>query len=234
MRYQELNEKPKTSNIIKHKGKFRSEEDIMNLLKTNCKEIISIYQKTGKFLWRGIRGVDDMVRINIWKDRQPLQLKKEIHDATNNALTELGLIAHRGNSIFVSPDVGVAGTWGSRYVIFPRDGFKYTWFENVPANNYVFNEISGLNVRYKYAVEDNPDLSLEDFYKEEISKLGPTDNNISQAISEGKEVLIAGDWYYAFSKPYAERIGKWFEIVEKDDEEETEWERHRRLYPEDD
>ena len=139
--YEILNEKRlkpgKIQKIKAKKGPF--EEKYAPLLLRDCKQIIRAYKKANhdfkgvrslshaKCLFRGTNRKPEayigMPRV----DRNPKDTSKLMHNQINMLLTRAGFEATRANSIFVSSNIGQVEDYGTAYIIFPLDGFKFTW-----------------------------------------------------------------------------------------------------------
>lgn len=106
------------------------EDQIKNTIDTHCSEIMKIYKQTQKVLYRGISGADRKPISFISQsreDRRPMSTNQPQHDAINNKLKETGFKARRDNSIFCYSDRLYTGLYGSPYVIFPLNGFNFTY-----------------------------------------------------------------------------------------------------------
>lgn len=123
-------------------------DETINKIKNECSDIINLYNTHSKFLYRGESiarkyGPKSIYAASIRTDRKPVEMDEEYHNEINDSLQRLGLTAHRGNSIFCTRNVSDARTWGRTCVIFPKNGFKYTWFANFDdSDSYVYD---GLN-----------------------------------------------------------------------------------------
>jgi len=217
MRYQELTESPTSTPLD-----VSSHKEIAHILNTECSDIIKAYKQTGKFLWRGIKGVNDsIVKSTIDKNRRPLEMSGEVHDATNEALTDLGFKAHRGNSIFTTPNINTTDSWGAPFVVFPKNGFEYTWFaEETIGDGYVYHRLNDIRYDAKeyYSQEglnqtdSDWDFFLIDYFRKRIPELEPTNKNIVEALNKDAEVLITGDYYYAVDETMSKYIDRWVGI----------------------
>lgn len=110
-------------------------DNLFKALAKHCKEIIKVYKELNKntfnkqkFLYRGIRASDDALYGKPFEARKPKDSNADLHELVNGTIKDLGLEANRENAMFVTGDRGQAGGYGnSLYVMFPVDGFKFTW-----------------------------------------------------------------------------------------------------------
>jgi hypothetical protein len=137
----------------------KKEEKIVEILQSNCKEIISVYKKANpdpnkkpKVLFRGESSNVDFFKNSIRAKREPLFLSPTIHNATIEASNNLGLEANRENAIFCAVKE-VADAWGSSlYIIFPVDGYGSTWFKKKFfvrfQKTYMFDIFDGADINF--------------------------------------------------------------------------------------
>lgn len=113
-------------------------DNLFKALAKHCKEIIKVYKELNrnnfareKFLFRGIKSSDDAVYGKPFEARKPKDSNRDLHDLVNGTINNLGFEANRENAMFVSGDRGQASNYGSLYIMFPMDGFKFTWSKTV-------------------------------------------------------------------------------------------------------
>jgi hypothetical protein len=212
-------------------------EIITKALHKDCKQIISIYKKTipqktkviknMNALWRGEGTEVNFYKNSIWQKRYPLWLPKFIHDVSIKAFNDLKLDANRENSIFCGK-FEVAANWGRAcYMIFPIDGFKYTWFNksvDLGYDNYYMYDILKDSLR-KYLKPEKPlhysehDLrdaqkdkdfikNYTDFVKDIIKDFDPKNTNLDAGLNKKSvtEYLISGKSYYGINSNLIESI----------------------------
>jgi hypothetical protein len=113
--------------------------NLFKALAKNCKEIIKVYKELnrnefsrGKFLYRGIRSSDDALYGKPFDARKPKDSNRDLHELVNGTINKLGFTANRENSMFVTGDRSQASGYGnSLYIMFPIDGFTFTWSQTV-------------------------------------------------------------------------------------------------------
>ena len=110
-----------------------------NGLMKNCKQILAVYKMLNKdldtkntddmkFLFRGIKGQSsDALYGKPFLDRKPKDSPRAADMIFNLAMKEAGFDARRNNSSFVSGSDSHAGGYGNLYIMFPVDGFSFTW-----------------------------------------------------------------------------------------------------------
>lgn len=113
-------------------------DNMFKALAKHCKDIIKVYKELNRnnfdrerFLFRGIKSSDDAVFGKPFEARKPKDSNRELHDLVNGTISNLGLDANRENAMFVSGDRSQASNYGSLYIMFPKDGFKFTWSKTV-------------------------------------------------------------------------------------------------------
>jgi hypothetical protein len=111
------------------------EDRIVRFIKTNCTDILQIY-KDHDFLYRGIHSVEPILFGKEVKNRMPVDSNEKASELLDSALSKVGFTALRSNSIFCTSDKLIASNYsndhdktnhGKVYVIFPLNGFSYTW-----------------------------------------------------------------------------------------------------------
>lgn len=114
-------------------------DNLFKALAKNCKEIIKVYKELNrnnfereKFLFRGIRSSDDALYGKPFEARKPKDSSLELHELVNGTINSLGFTANRENAMFVTGDRSQASGYGhSLYIMFPVDGFTFTWSKTV-------------------------------------------------------------------------------------------------------
>lgn len=114
-------------------------DNLFKALAKNCKEIIKVYKELNrnnfdreKFLFRGIRSSDDALYGKPFESRKPKDSNRDLHELVNGTIKQLGFEANRENAMFVTGDRSQASGYGnSLYIMFPVDGFTFTWSRTV-------------------------------------------------------------------------------------------------------
>lgn len=114
--------------------------NLFKALHKNCQQIIKVYQQLNgnsssdqkRFMYRGIKSRADALYGKPFTARAPKDSNSELHHLLNNAMKDAGLDARRDNAMFVSGDVDQASGYGSDvYILFPVDGFTFTWSREI-------------------------------------------------------------------------------------------------------
>jgi hypothetical protein len=111
---------------------LRPDEDKFNtawerLIVPNCSDIIGVYRNAEEFLFRGMKDKPDFFREMSRNDRKPKDSSKDISTMFDKMLAANGMTALRGNSIFAISDRGHTTDFGDPYIIFPVNGFDFTY-----------------------------------------------------------------------------------------------------------
>lgn len=168
---------------------FKGYNDLLLYLKKECSEILNLYKSSNdKFLLRGISSSKnyDIVKYRIRPDRKPSFMDEKTHNIVNNVITDLGGVAHRGNSIFCTTLDGVASTWGKNYIVFPINGFNVTYFSKFDGP-YMYNKL----------ITSDANAIKNMFLKYDISF---DKNSMFSSENVNTEYLIQCDYYYGISQ----------------------------------
>lgn len=188
-------------------------EEFMDILEEECSTIWNMYKRTG-FLYRGIQDYDDLIVKSIRSDRNPTDLDPIRHNLSIEAYKKLGIAAHRGNSIFCSTDLEVAEAWGDTYIVFPTDPFKFSYLANW--YSYAEKHLAELGsaipegniTKYPYFMFTymiDGKTTVDDLAAI-LQEAGLSSTGLPMAISQGLEVLITGQKYYAVSTTYEAEV----------------------------
>jgi len=173
----------------------------ISLIKSSCGIALKAFLVTGDFLSRGIDSGPDITSITSQiftarprTDRQPSGLTKMKHKNLDVILSKLGFTALRRNSISCTSNPSAAEEFGDIFVIFPFDGFSFTWSKTI-------DDIGSMQY---YKEDNNGDAlfdALDDFEPGEISdefvrkfnaKYKFTNQNFVAALKSGHEIAING------------------------------------------
>ena len=174
---------------------------LANVIETNCGQMLAVYRKTNKILWRGIDSSSTAIVANIRPDRMPVEMPLKAHNRLKLVFDYLGLKANRSNSIFCTVSADTAADWGRQYVIFVKDGWLGTVWQSIP-DVYFFDEVYNAATDPKF-YNDIPGLA------EAIKELHPlvvTPDNLDGVLYEDfKDILITGTSYIGLrygTEPY--------------------------------
>lgn len=103
-------------------------QHLAQLLKTQCGDYLDIFSNAGKVLYRGTDpGLPQAFSGRSRDDRKPKDSNPTAHRLVDIALTELGIAARRGNSLFTTSDQNLAAEFGVIYIIIPKNSAVYSW-----------------------------------------------------------------------------------------------------------
>lgn len=110
-------------------------DNVFKAIAKNCKQIVKVYKELNRnsfnrerFMYRGIRSSSDALYGKPFDARKPKDSNEKLHNLVNDTIKNLGFDANRENAMFMTGDRSQAGGYGnSLYVMFPVDGFTYTW-----------------------------------------------------------------------------------------------------------
>jgi len=112
--------------------------NLMTRIAKNCTEIVKVYTdlnpdfKTSeaKVFYRGIKSTEDALYGKPFDERRVMSSSSRLSDIFNKGMEAAGFEARRDNSSFVSGDKSQASGYGKVYVMFPKDGFSFSWSRN--------------------------------------------------------------------------------------------------------
>ena len=111
-----------------HSGLSEKELGYFSYIEKNCSDYLKYVAQTKKFLYRGQRDVTHPIYIGYPRaDRRPKDSDEKGQELLDNVLLSRGFTAVRGNSLFTTGDIFQAESYGTAYVIFPLNGFSFTW-----------------------------------------------------------------------------------------------------------
>jgi hypothetical protein len=94
----------------------------------DCSDSIAAMRQAKQLLYRGIKTKVPDIFVGIPRqDRSPLDTPKGHNEQINTLMSKAGFTAIRTNSIFCSGSVWETGMYGKNYIIFPKNGFDFTW-----------------------------------------------------------------------------------------------------------
>ena len=164
-------------------------EGIAKYIRTNCSEMLQAYEHAELYLYRGMQSTAKRVATKIRPDRKPVEMNKKAHDMLHAAFIKLGLKATRTNSIFCTTKIGTAATWGPPYLIFVKNGWHGTIFENIK-KSYAFDKLQ------KYADQAKDVTDLAKLINKEHPKDFSTAAELQEVLTKQYyDILLTGDSY---------------------------------------
>jgi hypothetical protein len=107
-------------------------EDFWNKVETECSDSVSAIRGAGgNPIFRGYKGDYEPGKKYMTGNRDPKDTSKPMQTLVDKVLKLSGFEALRGNSIFVTGEILTANQYGDGkiYLIFPINGFSFTWSE---------------------------------------------------------------------------------------------------------
>jgi len=164
---------------------------VATYIEQHCSDILSVYQNINRFLYRGIDGATAPLIFGETPTNRPAKdTPCDIHERINNIFRESNFIARRDNSIFCTSRKDRARDYGRLYVIFPMNGFNYTWsteIEDMYEDCYYADQ--------KFSQDEFLNLLFNHSSAAFIKRYGFVQNEgISAALESNHEILIHGTY----------------------------------------
>lgn len=210
---------------------INKEDNISTIVSTllyECSDIIKEYKKTSKVLYHGM-GEMGLNRISKSfgfviprENRMPKNSSEEFQKAIDFYLVENKFKALRSNSYFTTSGIENTRLYGKTFVVFPSNGYNFTWFKNVD-DLYSFDDEYLMNVQdyYETKIDDTMSPNQKEEIKKKINKkvisdimakAQPSKMNLNLAIDSGHEIMFTGKFYYVDYKYFSDNI-KDFEVL---------------------
>jgi hypothetical protein len=179
-------------------------------IRQNCSTIIDLYKKHGgaHFFLRGIKNEDrdrEVIKKRIRTDRRSTYSQQDTM-LIQQAYEQLGIQAHRQNSIFVTSNANIASHWGDVFFIFPTDPFVFSYFKDNHEEYPLFTLTDTIFYDRRRQFKKHPpeadrrvikDEEIIEALKKVIVSDGITTTNLEYPLLTQQEVLIHGTHYYA-------------------------------------
>lgn len=174
--------------------------EFITIISEQCSDSIQAIKQAGDFLYRGLNSVGYgtiAFHGKTRENRQPNNLKRANSQRMfDNALALTGIVANRTNSIFCTGSFEQASAYALDYndifLIFPINGFKFSWSPNVR------DPVSDMD--YKWPVNHE-----QEYYNNYVIGRGYIDTDLDKAISSKYEIMVHGE-YYAIRSNYGEKL----------------------------
>lgn len=195
-------------------------EDVMTKIKINCSQYLNAVTQEGQLLWHGSNNfhqngsLQSVVETSSRNDRKPQLTDLSTSNKIDELLSISGFKALRSNSTFTTSSLRTAGSYGHPYMIFPWDGFSFTWSDKLrdlttdmnvsrydvdsftkvitDKNNPLYDGEQINYWTYKTTQQSLEDLKLTS--EEFIATYKFYDENLQAAIHSGNEVMINGNY----------------------------------------
>ena len=104
-----------------------NEAKYFSLIEKQCSQFLSDAKRVEKFLYRGMSDGVPVLYGKPHVDREPMDTNAAVQRKLDDILKMAGFKALRSNSIFTTSDWTQAEEYGSIYIIFPKNGYSFTW-----------------------------------------------------------------------------------------------------------
>jgi len=150
-------------NTVKSKFNIKPKNNISNInsgldrvakmIETQCSKYLNVIKHERRFLYRGVTSKEsqdhEFFMGNSHSSRIPMDSDPEAQKVWNTIVTQLGIKANRGNSIFTTSNKWQAGSYGISYLIFPLNTASFSWSRSqsdLVINNSKLSEIYDLKL----------------------------------------------------------------------------------------
>ncbi len=149
-------------------------ESLLKGLKKNCKDVLRVYKKlidTGQdmtFMYRGITKTSaDAVYGKPFEARKPKDSNATLHKILLDKMTEMGIKANRQNTTFMTGRYSQADGYGTVYIMFPVDGFDFSWSTKI--GDLILDNDKFSSIVQSSSLADFKDFLLDEKRKDEES-----------------------------------------------------------------
>jgi hypothetical protein len=163
----------------------------------NCSESIAACKNGGRFMYRGFNSNQPVVRGRSWDNRVAVDSDPELSRRFDDMLKKLGFKALRSNSIFVTSMFRTAKYFGTPYIVFPTNGFNYTYTSFM---DLALSPESEGTLGNEWMTNNDPRVFYEEFH--------PRNKDLAVAINQGVEIYINGQYYALKYDMYGEYLSK--------------------------
>jgi hypothetical protein len=165
---------------------------IAEYLKKYSPTMVAFAQRN-RFFYRGMAKkafseLPGVIHTSVRKNRLPVEMEQEYHEALIDVFDAEGLKVNRANSIFVTTSERIASSWGNVYAVFPKEPWTGLYFFD-KVEDYSF---FAMRMIAKFWINDRKKLAIE-----RLRSLGPTELDASDKATINKlfnnqqvEVLI--------------------------------------------
>lgn len=152
---------------------------------SDCSQSIEAMKSAKKFLYRGITNPEHGIFVGRSRDnRDTRDSSSMLSGKVDEILKAGGLTAIRSNSIFCTSVLSDANFYGTQYIIFPKNGFDFTWSPKVSDFTAFANSFQAYDAERIYKLGQSHQDKYEQFndYFEEFRKLKLYISNIVRNI----------------------------------------------------
>jgi len=174
---------------------------IKEFIEINCSDILKFYKETGNMLYRGIKNNKPYLINNPVKYRTPVDTPVNIQYIVDVKLEAAGFTALRSNSIFCFGNSYNPKFYGRVYMVFPFNGFSYTWSLKIKD---LYDDYASVSMFSGKAIKDMENMSP----KEVVDIFDFVSTNLKTACNTPNEILIHGKCLLVNAELYENKINK--------------------------
>lgn len=200
--------------------------DTLKLISSECSEALQTYRSLNQMLYRGMKTESNVAWFEGMprENRKATDTSKASHALLNKMFEIAGIKARRDNSIFVSSDLDQASEYGDIYIIFPKDGFDFSWSPKykdffrdfmLPIDNKMPQLLSALRdyAEIPVPLKSGPG-GHAGYGNEDTSEFDPrTEKAIADIASHAHDIMVGTDYVAKQLKPIAKKVLAGFELV---------------------
>lgn len=189
-------------------------QSILASIARGCKQFVGAMQQTNCLLYRGM----DYLFPNPWAaefskpDRYPSGQSSGQQKTLDDIFKMGGFSSLRRNSISCTPNIMHASGFGVPYMIFPQDGFSFTWSKmcsDIGGDTILGKDINNLIATILNLPEANKDVAP--YYAEFLKTWRFSNTDLPAALESGNEISINGH-YLALSTYYSNDVAQYFKL----------------------
>ena len=112
-------------------SKIEPIEEFTELVKRDCGKFLKEINPYKNFLYRGLSGVGGMGIKTPRADRMAKDMSLSGHEYLGNLFKKYHGWNARKEGVFCSGNIGETSSYGISYIVFPIDGYKYLWSDDI-------------------------------------------------------------------------------------------------------
>jgi hypothetical protein len=190
--------------------KIKAVKEWMAIIEKPCSQIIKEYKKADEFFYRGTFGRDFIEKSGrITKVRPPKDTPVEVHRFINKIFKEtFGWKVRDG--VPTTPNANTAQTYGTPYLFFPVNGYKYVWSRKVK-DLYIHLPVD-LKRLYMRSIKLKKDRDAHVRKFEKLIRIFINlyqDTGIQQALMHDNEVMFRTKKWYGIHERFENQVAQY-------------------------
>ena len=199
-----------------------SEKDVIACCRkiiVQCSQFVSDMKKAQMFLYRGVDysiTPSPIFMANSPENRLPKGQTFHEQRILDLLLSLSGYEAVRSNSASCSSTLAEISRFGRPYIIFPINGFDFTWsklISDVGSNEILSRSLDIWDASHAAKIRANKEKVAEWGAEEFVNKWEFQNENMVAALESGNEISINGK-YFAISRYYVDIVSNFFKVDE--------------------